>query len=36
VRDVLDRGAAKARKIASETMQEVRRKMGLNWRNAIP
>ena len=36
VRDVLDQGAEKARKIASETMQEVRRKMGLNWRNAIP
>ena len=36
VRDILDQGAEKARKIASETMQEVRRKMGLNWRNAIP
>jgi tryptophanyl-tRNA synthetase len=34
VRRVLDEGAVKARAIARETMAEVRRKMGLDWRSA--
>jgi len=34
VRRVLDEGAVKARGIARETMAEVRRKMGLDWRSA--
>ena len=32
---VLDQGAERARTIASETMEEVRHKMGLQWRNAL-
>jgi tryptophanyl-tRNA synthetase len=36
VRQVLDEGAAKARSIAQETMEEVRGKMGLRWRDALP
>jgi tryptophanyl-tRNA synthetase len=35
VRDILEDGAEKARAIASETMAEVREKMGLTWRAAI-
>ncbi|MDH3205478.1 MAG: tryptophan--tRNA ligase [Gemmatimonadota bacterium] len=35
VRKVLDDGAERARGIARETMTEVRRKMGLDWRSAI-
>jgi tryptophanyl-tRNA synthetase len=34
VRRILDEGAEKARAIASATMAEVRRKMGLRWRDA--
>ncbi len=36
VRDVLEAGAAGARAIAEETLREVRDRMGLNWRNALP
>jgi len=32
---VLDQGAERARTIASETMEEVRHEMGLQWRNAL-
>ena len=35
VRDILNHGAEKAREIAAKTMEEVRQKMGLNWRNII-
>ena len=35
VRRILDEGAVRARAIARETMAEVRRKMGLDWRTAI-
>jgi tryptophanyl-tRNA synthetase len=35
VRRVLQEGAERARGIASETMAEVRRKMGLDWRTAL-
>ncbi|MEQ1856068.1 MAG: tryptophan--tRNA ligase [Longimicrobiales bacterium] len=35
VRDILVDGAGRARAIAQETMTEVRRKMGLDWRTAI-
>jgi len=35
VRDILQHGAERARAIARETMAEVRRKMGLDWRTAI-
>ena len=35
LRQILDEGADRARKIARETMAEVREKMGLNWRSAI-
>jgi tryptophanyl-tRNA synthetase len=35
VRRVLDEGAERARSIARETLDEVRRKMGLDWRSAI-
>ena len=35
VRRILDEGAEKARRIARETLAEVRRKMGLDWRSAI-
>lgn len=36
VRQVLEDGAAKARVIARETLAEVRDRMGLNWRAALP
>ena len=36
VRQVLEDGAAKARAIAAETLAEVRDRMGLNWRAALP
>lgn len=36
VRDVLDAGAARARAIARETLSEVRARMGLDWRSALP
>ena len=36
VRDVLEHGAARARAIATETIGEVREKMGLDWRSAVP
>ena len=35
VRQILDDGAGKARAIASDTMAEVREKMGMNWRDAV-
>jgi tryptophanyl-tRNA synthetase len=35
VRRILDEGAEKARAIAVETMAEVRRKMGLRWRDEL-
>jgi tryptophanyl-tRNA synthetase len=35
VRAVLEDGAARARAIARETMAEVRRRMGLDWRSAL-
>ena len=35
VRRTLDEGAQKARAIAAETMAEVRRKMGLRWRDGL-
>jgi tryptophanyl-tRNA synthetase len=35
VRRILDAGAEKARAIAAETMAEVRRKMGLRWRDGL-
>jgi tryptophanyl-tRNA synthetase len=35
VRQVLEDGAEKARAIASETMTEVRERMGLDWRSAL-
>ena len=35
VRQILDEGARRARAIASETIAEVRGKMGMNWRAAI-
>ena len=35
VRQVLDDGAERARRIARDTMAEVRQKMGLDWRSAI-
>lgn len=35
IRDILDQGAEKARAIASETLAEVREKMGLDWREAL-
>jgi tryptophanyl-tRNA synthetase len=35
VRRILDEGAEKARAIASATMAEVRRKMGMRWRDAM-
>jgi tryptophanyl-tRNA synthetase len=34
VREILDAGAAKARTIAEETVADVRRAMGLDWRSA--
>ena len=34
VRDILDRGAERARAIARETLGEVRERMGLDWRVA--
>jgi tryptophanyl-tRNA synthetase len=36
VRRILDEGAEKARAIASVTLDEVRRRMGLQWREALP
>ena len=36
VRRILDEGAEKARAIARETIGEVRRKMGMVWRDALP
>jgi tryptophanyl-tRNA synthetase len=36
VRQVLEEGAGKARVIAAETLAEVRDRMGLNWRAALP
>lgn len=36
VRRILDEGAEKARAIASETLTEVRSRMGLQWRDALP
>ncbi|MBT8336952.1 MAG: tryptophan--tRNA ligase [Gemmatimonadetes bacterium] len=36
VRDVLDHGAERARAIARETIGEVRERMGLDWRSAVP
>jgi tryptophanyl-tRNA synthetase len=35
VREILDDGAARARAIARETMDEVRERMGLDWRSAV-
>jgi tryptophanyl-tRNA synthetase len=35
VRRILDEGAEKARSIARETIAEVRRKMGMTWRDAV-
>ncbi|MGB1657187.1 MAG: tryptophan--tRNA ligase [Longimicrobiales bacterium] len=35
VREILDDGAARASRIARETMAEVRERMGLDWRSAI-
>jgi len=35
VRDILNDGANRARVIAQETMEEVRSRMGLDWRSAI-
>lgn len=35
VRRILDEGADKARTIARETIAEVRRKMGMTWRDAV-
>jgi len=35
VREILDSGAARARAIASETVAEVRRRMGLDWRSGV-
>ena len=35
VRQILDEGAQKARRIAKATMGEVRERMGLDWRSAI-
>jgi tryptophanyl-tRNA synthetase len=35
VRRILDEGAEKARAIAGETLAEVRRRMGLQWRDAL-
>jgi tryptophanyl-tRNA synthetase len=35
VRAILDRGAARARSLAQETMREVRMRMGLEWRVAL-
>ncbi len=35
VRDVLEHGAQRARAIAADTIDEVRAKMGLRWRDAI-
>ena len=35
VRRILDEGAEKARTIASATMDEVRQRMGLSWRDAL-
>lgn len=35
VRRILDEGAEKARAIARETLAEVRRRMGLQWRDAL-
>ncbi|HSG08400.1 MAG TPA: tryptophan--tRNA ligase [Longimicrobiales bacterium] len=35
VRRILDEGAEKARAIARETLAEVRRRMGLRWRDAV-
>jgi tryptophanyl-tRNA synthetase len=36
VRDILEAGAARARRMAEETMAEVRERMGLDWRAAVP
>jgi tryptophanyl-tRNA synthetase len=36
VRRVLEDGASKARAIARETIGEVKRRMGLTWRDALP
>lgn len=36
VRDILDRGAERARSMARETIAEVRKAMGLDWRVAVP
>ncbi|MGD8319767.1 MAG: tryptophan--tRNA ligase, partial [Gemmatimonadota bacterium] len=35
VRRILDKGAEKARAIASSTLDEVRLRMGLQWREAL-
>ena len=35
VQQILEAGAERARAIASETIAEVREKMGLDWRSAI-
>jgi tryptophanyl-tRNA synthetase len=35
VRDVLEAGAERARAIASETLREVRGRMGMHWRDAL-
>jgi len=35
VRRILDQGAERARAIASVTLDEVRRRMGLDWREAL-
>jgi tryptophanyl-tRNA synthetase len=36
VRAILDAGAARARELARETIGEVRERMGLDWRRAVP
>ncbi len=36
VRDILERGAAQARSIAAGTLAEARKRMGIDWRSAIP
>ncbi len=36
VRDILERGADHARSIAAGTLAEARRRMGIDWRSAIP
>lgn len=36
VREILDAGAERARAEAAETMREVRRRMGMSWREGLP